>query len=441
MSKPLVAIVGRPNVGKSTFFNRIVGKRISIVEDTPGVTRDRIYADAEWLSHTFTVVDTGGIDVTSEDTILSQMRLQAEVAIDSADVILFFVDIRDGLLPADKEVAQLMRKAKKPVIVVANKSDNIDMDRESYIFYELGFDEVFAVSSIQGLGIGDLLDSVIKHFDAQAEEEAEDNRFKIAVIGKPNAGKSSLVNRILGSDRSIVSDIPGTTRDAIDSEFDLNGEKAVIIDTAGIRRKSKISEKTVERYSVIRAFSAVRRADVSIILIDAEEGLTEQDIKIAGFVHDEGKPSVIAVNKWDLIDKDTHTLNQYTNDLKKQLQFMSYVNYEYISALTGQRIPKLLETAKQAYENAGRRITTGLLNDCITEAVTVTEPPSKGGKRLKVFYATQVSVYPPAFVLFVNDPTLMHFSYERYLENTLRKTFDFSGTPIHIMLRSRNQDN
>ena len=440
MSKPLVAIVGRPNVGKSTFFNRIVGKRISIVEDTPGVTRDRIYADAEWLSHSFTVVDTGGIDVASEDTILSQMRLQAEVAIESADVILFFVDIRDGVLPADMDVARMMRSAKKPVLVVANKSDNVEMDREAYAFYELGFEEVFAVSSIQGLGIGDLLDSVIKHFDAQEAEDAEDTRFKIAVAGKPNAGKSSLVNKILGMERSIVSDIPGTTRDAIDSEFELAGEKAVIIDTAGIRRKSRISDKTVERYSVIRAFSAVRRADVTLILIDAEEGLTDQDIKIAGFVHDEGKPSVIAVNKWDLVDKNTHTLNQYTNDLKKQLQFMPYVHYEYISALTGQRVHKLLDAAKQAYDNAGRRITTGLLNDCITEAITVTEPPSKGGRRLKIFYATQVSVHPPAFVLFVNDPTLMHFSYERYLENFLRKTFDFSGTPIHIMLRSRNQD-
>lgn len=440
MTKPLVAVVGRPNVGKSTFFNRIVGKRISIVEDTPGVTRDRIYADAEWLSHRFTLVDTGGIDVSSEDSILSQMRLQAEVAIESADVILFFVDIRDGVLPADMDVAQMMRSAKKPVIVVANKSDNVEMDRDAYAFYELGFTEVFAVSSIQGLGIGDLLDAVVEHFNEKDAEETEDTRFKIAVVGKPNAGKSSLVNKILGIERTIVSDIPGTTRDAIDSEFELNGEKAVIIDTAGIRRKAKISDKTVERYSVIRAFSAVRRADVTIVLIDAEEGLTDQDIKIAGFVHDEGKPSVIAVNKWDLVEKDTRTLNQYTNDLKKQLQFMPYVNYEYISALTGQRVHKLLETAKQAYDNAARRITTGLLNDCITQAITVTEPPSKGGRRLKIFYGTQVSVHPPAFVLFVNDPALMHFSYERYLENTLRKAFDFSGTPIHIMLRSRNQD-
>ena len=314
------------------------------------------------------------------------------------------------------------------------------MDRDAIAFYELGFEEVFAISSIQGLGIGDLLDAVISHFDDQLMDEEEDNRFKIAVVGKPNAGKSSLVNKILGSDRSIVSDIPGTTRDAIDSAFDLNGEKAVIIDTAGIRRKSKIPDKTIERYSVIRAFSAVRRADVTLILIDADEGLTDQDIKIAGFVHDEGKPSVIAVNKWDLVDKDTHTLNQYMSDLKKQLQFMPYVQYEFISALTGQRVDKMLLSAKEAYDNASRRITTGLLNECINEAITVTEPPSKGGRRLKIFYATQVSIHPPAFVLFVNDTTLMHFSYERYLENYLRKTFDFSGTPIHIMLRNRNQD-
>ncbi len=440
MSKPLVAIVGRPNVGKSTFFNRIVGKRISIVEDTPGVTRDRIYADAEWLNHSFTVIDTGGIDPNSEDTILNQIRLQAEIAMEAADVILFFVDIREGILPSDKEVAQLLRKAQKPVIVAANKSDNVDMDEGLYAFYELGFDAIFAVSSIQGLGIGDLLDEVIRYFDSEVKEPEEDNRFKIAVVGKPNAGKSSLVNRILGHDRTIVSDIPGTTRDAIDSEFDLNGEKAVIIDTAGIRRKSKIPDKTIERYSVIRAFSAIRRADVTIIMIDAEQGLTEQDVKIAGFVHDEGKPSVIAVNKWDLIEKDTHTINKFKDSLKTNLQFMPYAVFAFISALTGKRVDVLLEDAQTVFSNANRRITTGLLNECITEAVTAVEPPSKGGRRLKVYYATQVSVQPPCFVLFVNEPELMHFSYERYIENYLRKTFDFTGTPIRILIRKRNSD-
>jgi len=440
MAKPLVAVIGRPNVGKSTFFNRIVGKRISIVEDTPGVTRDRIYADAEWLNNGFTVVDTGGIDPDSEDTILNQMRMQAEIAVEAADVILFFVDIRDGLLPADREVAQLLRHASKPVIVVANKSDNASMDEGLYVFYELGFEDVFAISSIQGLGIGDLLDAVIRHFNESVDADEEDDRFKIAVVGKPNAGKSSLVNRILGQDRAIVSSIPGTTRDAIDSEFVLNGEKAVIIDTAGIRRKAKISQKTIERYSVIRAFSAIRRADATIIMVDAEEGLTEQDVKIAGFVHEEGKPSVIAINKWDLIDKDTHTMHAFIEKLKTDLQFMPYASFMFISALTGQRVDKLLETAKVAFDHANRRITTGLLNECINEAVTVVEPPSKNGRRLKVYYATQVAVHPPCFVVFVNDPDLMHFSYVRYLENFLRKTFDFSGTPIKIIVRKRTSD-
>jgi GTPase len=440
MSKPLVAVIGRPNVGKSTFFNRIVGRRISIVEDTPGVTRDRIYSDSEWLSYGFTVVDTGGIDPNSEDTILNQMKLQAEVAIESADVILFFVDIREGVMPTDIEVAQLIRSSKKPIIVVANKSDNINLDKEIYAFYELGFKEVFSISALQGLGIGDLLDAVVKHFDKDKALIVEDKRFKLAVVGKPNAGKSSLVNKILGEERTIVSEIPGTTRDAIDSEFMLNGEKALIIDTAGIRRKAKIADKTIERYSVIRAFTAIRRADVTLIMIDADEGLTDQDIKIAGYVHDEGKPCVVAVNKWDLIEKDNHTMNSYSEKIRTQLQFMPYVSIEYISALTGQRITKLLESAKKAYDNSMRRITTGLLNECITEAISVVEPPSKKGKRLKIYYSTQISVHPPSFVLFVNNPELMHFSYERYIENFLRKTFDFSGTPIRTMKRSRKED-
>jgi GTPase len=440
MAKPLVAIVGRPNVGKSTFFNRLVGRKISIVEDTPGVTRDRIYSDAEWLSYGFTVVDTGGIDPNKEDTILNQMILQAEIAIESADVILFLVDIRDGILPTDLEVAQMMRACKKPIIVVANKSDNISFDEAVYDFYELGFEQIFAISALQGLGIGDLLDSVVDHFNKDDALIEEDSRFKIAVVGKPNAGKSSLVNKILGENRTIVSDIPGTTRDAIDTEFEYQGEKALIIDTAGIRRKSRISAKTIERYSVIRAFTAVRRADVTIILIDADEGLSDQDIKIAGYVHDEGKPCVVVVNKWDLIEKDTHTMNEFEKSIRNKLQFMPYVSIEFISALTGQRINKMLGVAKKAFDNSNRRITTGLLNDCVNEATTVVEPPSKNGRRLKVFYSTQVSVHPPSFVLFVNDPQLMHFSYERYLENFFRKTFDFSGTPIRLMKRNRSED-
>ncbi len=438
--KPLVAIVGRPNVGKSTFFNRLVGRRISIVEDTPGVTRDRIYSDAEWLSYGFTVVDTGGIDPNSEDTIVNQMKLQAEIAIESADVILFFVDIRDGVMPADMEVAQMMRSSKKPIIVVANKSDNIEFDQHVYSFYELGFEHIFSISALQGLGIGDLLDCVVDYFEKDAALITEDNRFKIAVVGKPNAGKSSLVNKILGENRTIVSDIPGTTRDAIDSEFELNGEKALIIDTAGIRRKAKVAGKTIERYSVIRAFTAVRRADVTIIIVDADEGLTDQDIKIAGYVHDEGKPCVVVINKWDLVKKDNHTMNEYKKGIRNVLQFMPYVSIEFISALTGQRVEKMLNVAKKAFDNSNRRITTGLLNDCINEAITVVEPPSKNGRRLKVFYATQVSVHPPSFVLFVNNPELMHFSYERYLENYLRKTFDFTGTPIRLMKRDRKED-
>lgn len=438
MAKPLVAIVGRPNVGKSTFFNRIVGKRIAIVKDTPGVTRDRIYADAEWLDRTFTLVDTGGIEMQADDIIMRKMREQAELAIDTADVILFFVDAKDGLVAADYEVADLLRRTKKPVIVAVNKADKREDEQAAYDFYELGLPEVYCVSSTQGLGLGDLLDEVIKYFpDKETAEEEE--TLKIAIVGKPNAGKSSLANKILGQERTIVSEVPGTTRDAIDTPFEKDGKKYLIIDTAGMRKKGRINDESVERYSVIRSLSAVRRADVVIIMIDATEGITEQDVKICGFVNEEGRPSVIAVNKWDLVEKDTYTVNEFKKKIYADLAFMQYVDTAFISAKTGQRTEKLLAMAEEAYKNSVKRITTGLLNDCIAEAVRATEPPSDKGRRLKLFYASQVAVAPPAFVLFVNDVELLHFSYKRYLENYLRKTFDFKGTPIKIMARPRNE--
>ena len=437
MAKPFVAIVGRPNVGKSTFFNKIAGRRISIVEDTPGVTRDRIYADAEWLGREFTLIDTGGIDPKSTDVILKQMKLQAALAVDIADVILFFVDAKQGLVPADYEVADLLRKAKKPIITVVNKADNSKDEQAMYDFYALGLDNLFAISAAQSLGLGDLLDAVIAHFgDADSEESAD--TIKIAVVGKPNVGKSSLVNTLIGEQRTIVSDIAGTTRDAIDVPFTRDGIDYVLIDTAGIRKKARIADKSIERYSVIRSFAAVRRADAVVVMIDAVEGITEQDVKIAGFVNDEGKPSVVAVNKWDAISKDTHTIRQYEKDIANSLAFMSYAKTVYISARTGQRLDKLFELLAQARENNRRRITTGLLNECITEAVTMVEPPSDKGRRLKIYYATQVSSAPPYIVIFVNDSRLMHFSYLRYLENFLRKSFDFSGTPIRVVARNKN---
>ena len=439
MAKPLVAIVGRPNVGKSTFFNRMCGKRTAIVEDTPGVTRDRIFEDAEWLNYQFTLVDTGGIEPASEDIILQQMKRQAELAIEACDVILFFVDAKDGLVAADHEVAEMLRKADKPVIVVVNKTETQRDQEMLYDFYALGIGEVYAISSAQGLGIGDLLDEVVKHFDP-VEEEGEAERPKyVALVGKPNVGKSSLTNRILGHQRSIVSDIPGTTRDAIDTPFSREGKPYVIIDTAGMRKKSRIEDKTVERYSVIRSLAAVRRADIVVVLIDAQEGISEQDVKIAGYVHEEGKPVVIAINKWDAVEKDTFTIEEYNKKIRSELSFRAYAPRLYISAKTGQRIDKLFLLIDQAYENANQRIGTGILNDCIREAVTAVEPPSDHGRRLKLYYATQVSVAPPTFVLFVNEAGLMHFSYQRYLENFLRKSFDFSGTPIRILIRERKE--
>lgn len=437
MAKPFVAIVGRPNVGKSTFFNRIAGRRISIVEDTPGVTRDRIYADAEWLGREFTMIDTGGIDPDAGDVILKQMRLQAELAMDIADVILFFVDAREGVLPADFEIADMLRRTGKPVITVVNKADTQRDEQSMYEFYALGADNLFAISAAQGLGLGDLLDAVIADFEQKDTEEASD-AVKIAIVGRPNAGKSSLVNAMIGESRTIVSEIAGTTRDAIDVPFTHEGAKFILIDTAGIRKKARIEDKSIERYSVIRAFAAVRRADAVIVMIDATEGIAEQDVKIAGFVHDEGKPCVIAVNKWDAVEKDTHTMNKFNKDIASALAFMSYAQTVYISALTGQRLTRLLTMLLAARENGLRRITTGLLNECISEAITMVEPPSDKGRRLKIYYVTQVGITPPHFVIFVNDARIVHFSYMRYLENYLRKTFDFTGTPLKLSARNKN---
>ena len=440
MAKPFVAIVGRPNVGKSTFFNRIAGRRISIVEDTPGVTRDRIYADAEWLGREFTMIDTGGIDPEAGDVILKQMRLQAELAVDIADVILFFVDAKEGVLPADFEIADMLRRTGKPVITVVNKADTQRDEQSMYEFYALGTDNLFAISSAQGLGLGDLLDAIIADFEQTDADEAS-NAVKIAIVGRPNAGKSSLVNAMIGESRTIVSEIAGTTRDAIDVPFTHEGTEFILIDTAGIRKKARIEDKSIERYSVIRAFAAVRRADAVIVMIDAIEGIAEQDVKIAGFVHDEGKPCVIAVNKWDAVEKDTHTMNKFNKDIASALAFMSYAQTVYISALTGQRLTKLLTMLLAARENGLRRVTTGLLNECISEAITMVEPPSDKGRRLKIYYATQVGITPPHFVIFVNDARLVHFSYMRYLENYLRKTFDFTGTPLKLSARNKSDKN
>ena len=438
MTKPVVAIVGRPNVGKSTFFNRISGSKIAIIEDTPGVTRDRIYADAEWLNYSFTLIDTGGLDLYAEDVILKQMREQANIAIDSADVILFFTDAQQGILPEDYEVASMLRKTEKPVITVVNKVDNKQSEENVYDFYALGLGEVVSISASQGLGIGDLLDLVVSHFDA-IEQTEENETFKIAFVGKPNVGKSSLTNKILGENRTIVSDIPGTTRDAIDSFFETAGVRYTLIDTAGLRKKGKIDAQTIERYSVIRTLNAIRRADVVVMMIDAEQKISEQDVKIAGYIDYEGKACVVAVNKWDAVKKDTYTVNQYSEDIRRELSFIPYAPIVYISAATGQRIDKLFDTCQQAKQNACRRIKTGILNDCVADAVSAVAPPSDKGRRLKIYYATQVSTEPPTFVLFVNDPNLLHFSYQRYLENYFRKTFDFTGTPIRILAREKKQ--
>lgn len=439
INKPLVAIVGRPNVGKSTLFNKLSGKRISIVEDTPGVTRDRLYVDTEWTGHLFTLIDTGGIEPDKNDVIQAHMHAQAQLAIDTADIILFMVDARQGITTVDEDVAAMLRSSKKPVILVANKAETETLRLNAVEFYNLNIGEPVPISAEQGLGIGDLLDIVVESFERNFQEDYDSDILKIAVVGKPNAGKSSIVNRILNEERSIVSDIAGTTRDAIDTPFTYNGKKYTIIDTAGIRRKSRIDDKTIERYSVIRSFAAVRRADVTFVVIDANEGVTEQDVKIAGFVHNEGKPSVLVINKWDLIEKDTHTMAKFKKKLQSDLIFMSYAPSIFISALTGKRMPKLIEMADYVAKQASFRISTGILNDIVLEAVTAAEPPSKGGRRLKIYYSTQVTTNPPTFVLFVNDTTLTHFSYTRYLENYFRKSFDLEGTPIKIIFRQREK--
>ena len=437
MSKPVVAIVGRPNVGKSTLFNVIAGDTISIVKDTPGVTRDRIYADCTWLNMNFTLIDTGGIEPDSSDIILSQMREQAEIAIATADVIVFIVDVRQGLVDADSKVADMLRKSHKPVILAVNKVDSLaKFGNDVYEFYNLGIGDPIPVSGASRLGIGDLLDEVVKHFDASQMEEEEDDRPRIAVVGKPNVGKSSLINKLLGENRVIVSNIAGTTRDAVDTEIIHNGVPYVFIDTAGLRRKNKIKED-LERYSIIRTVTAVDRADVVIIVIDAKEGITEQDAKIAGIAHERGKGIIVAVNKWDAIEKNDKTIYQYTNKLKETLSFMPYAEYIFISAETGQRLPKLFELIDAVRQNQTLRVATGVLNEIVSEAVAMQQPPSDKGKRLKIYYVTQVAVKPPTFVVFVNDKELMHFSYTRYIENQIRNAFGFRGTSLKFIIRER----
>ncbi len=442
MNKPLVAIVGRPNVGKSTFFNKLAGRRISIVEDVPGVTRDRVHADAEWLGRTFTMIDTGGIDPHSDDELLSQMRAQAQIAMDLADVICFFTDARDGLTDDDRDVANLLRKTGKPVLLVVNKIDYMGLNDQLYEFYELGLGDPIGISSVNMLGFGDLLDRIISFFPEQDKNEEEEiSPIQLAVVGRPNVGKSSLTNRLLGQDRTMVSDIPGTTRDAIDTPFtDADGTRFNIIDTAGIRRKRSVEEASLERYSVVRSIAAIRRCDVALLLINAEDGVTEQDTKIAGLIHEEGKAAVVIVNKWDLLEKETGTLEKYRKEVLSALKFMDYVPVMFISAKTGQRVQTILNMVRTVYESSCRRITTGVLNDVLNDATNSLQPPIQGTRRLKIYYATQCAVKPPTFVLFVNDETLMVFSYERYLENYFRKTFDFSGTPIRFILREKKKE-
>ena len=441
MSKPIVAIVGRPNVGKSTLFNALAGGMISIVENTPGVTRDRIYADVNWLNRSFTIIDTGGIEPDTSDIILSQMREQAVIAIDTADVIVFVTDVRQGMVDADQQVADMLRRSHKPVVLCVNKVDNFKQQQaDVYEFYNLGLGDPYPVSAEGKQGLGDMLDAVIAGFPERAEDEEEDTRPKIAIIGKPNVGKSSIINRLLGEDRVIVSNIAGTTRDAVDTVIKRNGKEYVFIDTAGLRRKSKIKED-IERYSIIRAVSAVERCDVAVVVIDAEEGITEQDAKIAGIAHDRGKGLIIAVNKWDAVEKDDKTMKTFTEKIRSTLSFAFYAEILFISAVTGQRLQKLFETVDEVLDNQSRRVATGVLNEILMDAVAMQQPPSDKGKRLKVFYMTQVAVGPPTFVVFVNDKKLMHFSYQRYLENRLRDAFGFGGTNLRFILRERQEKN
>lgn len=440
MSKPIVAIVGRPNVGKSTLFNVLAGERISIVKDTPGVTRDRIYADCTWLTHNFTLIDTGGIEPESKDIILSQMREQAEIAIHTADVIIFITDVRQGLVDSDSKVADMLRKSHKPVVLAVNKVDSFEKFMpDVYEFYNLGIGDPIPVSAASQLGIGDLLEEVAKYFPEQSEAQDDDNRPKVAIIGKPNVGKSSMVNKLLGENRMIVSDIAGTTRDAVDAVVRYNYKEYIFIDTAGLRRKNKIKEE-LERFSIIRAVTAVERADIVILVIDATEGVTEQDAKIAGIAHERGKGVIIAVNKWDAVEnKDTNTTNKYTKKIREILSFMPYADVIFVSALTGQRLPKLFEHIDVIIENQNLRISTGVLNEILTEAVAMQQPPTDRGRRLKIFYMTQVAVKPPTFVLFVNDKELMHYSYTRYIENRVRDAFGFKGTPLKFIVRERKE--
>lgn len=438
-NKPIVAVVGRPNVGKSTLFNALAGEMISIVKDTPGITRDRIYADVSWLDKDFTLIDTGGIEPDSRDIILSQMRAQAEIAMETADVIIFLVDVKQGLVDADSKVADMLRRSRKPVVLVVNKVDSIDKYMaDVYEFYNLGMGDPHPISAVNRTGLGDMLDEVTSYFpDAEAGEE-EDERPRVAIVGKPNVGKSSLINRLLGENRLIVSDIAGTTRDAVDTEITWNGKEYVFIDTAGLRRKNKIREE-LERYMIIRTVSAVERADIVVLVIDAVEGVTEQDAKIAGIAHDRGKAVIIAVNKWDAVEKDDKTIYRFTEKVRTVLSYMPYAEILFVSARTGQRLPKLFETIDTVSENHAMRVATGVLNEIMAEAVMMQQPPSDKGKRLRLYYITQVSVKPPTFVIFVNDRELMHFSYTRYIENQIRETFGFRGTPLRFIIRERKE--
>ena len=438
MAKPLVAVVGRPNVGKSTFFNKICGKRISIIKDTPGVTRDYIIADAEWCGTEFTLIDTGGIDLRTDDPMGKHILSQARVAIDMADVILFFADAKSGVVSTDYDVANMLRSCGKNVLLAVNKLDNFEIEK-LYDFYELGLGEPIPISCEQSKGLGDLLDEIVKLLP-KADSSQDSAALSIAVVGKPNVGKSSIVNKLLGFKRVIVSDVAGTTRDAIDTPFRYNGKDYVLIDTAGMRRKRSIDDDSVESYSVLRSLAAVKRADVVLVMFDASEELSEQDVKIAGFVHEQGKPCVVVVNKWDKIEKDAYTVNKFNEKISADLAFMNYVKTLFISVQTGQRVEKVIDFAEEAYESASKRIPTGTLNDVVSEAVAMNEPPAFSGRRLKIYYATQAETNPPKFVFFVNDDTLVHFSYRRYLENRLRKAFDFTGTPIKLVFNKKKED-
>lgn len=439
--KPIVAVVGRPNVGKSTLFNSLAGEKIAIVKDTPGITRDRIYADITWLNQSFTLIDTGGIEPDSKDVILSQMREQAQIAIDTADVILFMVDVKQGLVDADMKVADMLRKSRKPIILVVNKVDNFNkFMNDTYEFYNLGIGDPVPVSAANRLGMGEMLDKIISYFDQNELEETDDDRPRIAIVGKPNVGKSSLINKLIGENRVIVSDVAGTTRDAIDTPVKNNGKEYVFIDTAGLRRKSKIKED-LEHYMIVRTVSAVERAEVVVLVVDAADGITEQDAKIAGIAHERGKGFIIAVNKWDLVEKNDKTIYRFTEKVHSVLSFMQYAEILFISAKTGQRTGKLFETIDAVVENCALRVSTGVLNEIMTEATAMQQPPSDKGKRLKLYYITQAAVKPPTFVIFVNDKELMHFSYTRYIENQIRNAFGFRGTPLKFIIRERKEDN